>query len=166
MTVIAAFDPGTVVTGYAFISLEGNKLTLIDFGCIKPPAKYKLSDRYLIIYDAVSALLDRYKPESVAVESQFVKHNPQSALKLGMAKGMVVLSVRQRNAPIYEYAPKKAKLAATGSGSASKAHVQKMMQLLFKLSEPPEPEDAADALALAVCHAHALQTQQAIGIEV
>lgn len=166
MTIIAAFDPGTVITGYAFITAEGNKMDLIDFGCIKPPAKYKLSDRYLVIYDAVSDLLDRYKPTSAAVESQFVKLNPQSALKLGMAKGMIVLPVTQRRIPLYEYAPKKTKLAATGSGNASKAHVQRMMQLLFKLPDLPEPEDAADALAAAVCHAHALQTTQALGIEV
>lgn len=167
MTLIAAFDPGTVITGYAFIKmLESGQLELIDFGCIKPPSKYKLSDRYLVIYDAVAALLDRYQPDSAAVESQFVKLNPQSALKLGMAKGMIVLAVKQRKIPLHEYAPKKTKLAATGHGNASKGQVQRMMQLLFKLPILPEPEDAADALAAAVCHAHALQTNQVLGIEV
>lgn len=166
MTLLFGFDPGTIVTGFALIRMAGNGLELIDYGCIRPPARYKLSDRYVILYEAVCNLLNKYPADSAAIETQFVSKNPQSAIKLGMARGMILLPIKQNGLSLYEYAPKKAKLAATGSGTASKQQVQRMMQLLFRLPKLPEPEDAADALAIAVCHAHALQTKEALGIEV
>ena len=102
-------------------------------------------------------LIERHRPTIVAVESQFVLKNPQSAIKLGMAKGMVLLAAAKRGIPVHEYAPKKAKLAVVGKGGASKFQVQKMIQMLLKLPNLPEPEDAADALALAICCAHNLR---------
>lgn len=166
MTILFGFDPGTTITGYAVIRVDEGNLQLLDFGAIRPPPRFKLSDRYLVIYNAISELLDAHQGHSAAVESQFVGKNPQSAIKLGMARGMVLLAVKQHGMSIYEYAPTKAKLAATGTGKASKQQVQRMMQLLFKLPKPPEPEDAADALAIAVCHAHSLQARKALGVEV
>lgn len=163
--VILGIDPGTVVTGYGIVEITSDGLSLLDFGCVRPPAKYKLSDRYLIIFDSVTSLLEKYKPQAVSVETQYVHRNPQSALKLGMARGCVVIAARKLNIAIYEYSPKKAKLAATGSGDASKYQVQAMIQRQFNLPKLPEPADAADALALAICHAHAYTTSQAWGIE-
>ncbi len=160
---ILGFDPGTTCTGFAVITLD---LKLVDYGCIRPPSKDKLSNRYLIIYNAVAQLIAKYPPHSVAVETQFVGRNPASALKLGIARGMVLLPVTQNQVPLFEYAPTKAKLAATGNGKASKGQVQKMIQLLFNLPKPPEPEDAADALAIAVAHVHALKSNRLLGIEV
>lgn len=154
--IILGIDPGTCITGYGIILYSAHKQQALDFGCIRPPAKQLLSQRYLIIFNGLSQLMDRYKPNAVAIETQFVSKNPQSAIKLGMARGMAVLAATQRNIPVYEYAPKRAKQAVVGSGSASKEQVQKMMQLLFQLPLPPTPEDAADALALALCHGHTL----------
>ena len=154
--VILGIDPGTCITGYGVILYSAHNQQALDFGCIKPPPKELLSKRYLIIFNGLSQLMDQYKPHAVAIETQFVSKNPQSAIKLGVARGMAVLAATQRNIPVYEYPPKRAKQAVVGYGSASKEQVQKMMQLLFKLPLPPSPEDAADALALALCHGHTL----------
>src|SRR3990167_4968151 len=154
MAIILGIDPGTTITGYGVISTHNGKPEPLDFGCIKPPPKTPLQERYRIIFDSLEQLIFQFKPTAVSVESQFVMKNVQSALKLGMAKGMVYLAAERQKIPIFEYAPKKAKLAIVGNGSASKLQVQKMVAMLLCLPKLPEPEDAADALALAICHAH------------
>jgi crossover junction endodeoxyribonuclease RuvC len=151
---ILGIDPGTRITGYGLIRVGGPLIEALDFGCVRPPPTLPLADRYRIIFDGIEQLLERHQPQAVAIESQFVLKNVQSAIKLGMAKGMVVLAAARRNIPVYEYPPKRAKQAVVGNGAASKAQVQKMIALLLRLPKLPEPEDAADALALAICHAH------------
>lgn len=152
--IILGIDPGTRITGYGLIRIHNNQIEPVDFGCIRPPAILSLQHRYRIIFEAIAQLIEKHQPESIAVESQFVLKNPQSAIKLGMAKGMVYLAGALKNIEVFEYAPKKAKQAVVGNGSASKEHVQKMIAALLRLPSVPEPEDAADALALAICHAH------------
>lgn len=152
--VILGIDPGTRITGYGLIRIVGTLFEPIDFGCIRPPPKLPLPDRYHILFDAVEQLIAKYKPEAIAVESQFVLKNPQSAIKLGMAKGMVLLAAARHKIEVQEYAPTKAKLAVVGHGGASKTQVQRMIASLLRLPTCPEPEDAADALALAICHAN------------
>ena len=151
--IILGIDPGTVVSGFGIIESDGVRFRVIDFGCIRPPSKYALPDRYLVIYDSVYALLEDHCPDALVVETQYVKHNPQSAIKIGMARGAVMIAGAKKKVPIHEYAPTKAKLAVVGNGRASKHQVQAMVQQLLCLPEPPKPEDAADALALAICHA-------------
>jgi crossover junction endodeoxyribonuclease RuvC len=152
--IILGIDPGTRLTGYGVISYKNHEQIALDYGCIRPPTTSALSKKYLIIFESLCQLIEKYQPDAVSVETQFVYKNPASAIKLGMARGMAVLAAAKNEIPIYEYTPKKAKLAVVGKGSASKHQVQKMMQLLLKLPSIPEPEDAADALALALCHAH------------
>ncbi len=154
---IIGIDPGTQITGYGIIEVIGNRYQAIDYGCIRPPAHYKLTDRYLIIFEALEEIMNRYSPGAFVVETQFVKKNIQSAIKLGMARGISIVAAKRKGIPIFEYAPSKAKQAVVGNGNASKSQVQKMVQFLLHLAELPEPEDAADALALAICHAHAMQ---------
>lgn len=161
--VIIGIDPGTTITGFGIIEVALSGLILIDYGCIKPPAKLKLSERYRIIHESVATLIQKYQPNAMSVELQFVNRNPSSALKLGMARGVIVLAATLKNIEVFEYSPKSAKLAVTGSGNASKHQVQAMIQNQFSLKTPPTPEDAADALALAICHAHAAQTSRALG---
>jgi len=156
--IILGVDPGTAITGYGLIETDGMTHRALDFGCIRPPANLALPQRYLALFKALEQLLDRYRPDVLAVEMQFVYKNAQSAMKLGMAKAMALLAAAQRGIPIHEYAPKKAKKAVVGQGGASKEQVQKMIQYLLHLSHPPMPQDAADALALALCHAHQLHT--------
>ena len=151
--IILGIDPGTRITGYGLIRVHNRNFEPIDFGCIRPPPKGKIEERYLIIFEGIDHLLTQHHPEAVAVETQFVHKNVQSALKLGMARGAVILAAARRGIPVFEYAPRKAKLAVVGRGSASKSQVQQMIQMQLKLKSLPEPEDAADALALALCHA-------------
>ena len=151
--IILGIDPGTRITGFGIISTEGTPVA-IDYGCIRPPPDLPLAERYKIIFESLETLIEKHAPTLIAVESQFVLKNAQSAIKLGMAKGMVLLAAARRNIPVHEFAPKKAKLAVVGSGSASKNQVQRMIQSLLRLPVLPEPEDAADALALAICCSH------------
>jgi crossover junction endodeoxyribonuclease RuvC len=148
---ILGIDPGTLITGYGVIDADQQPL---DFGCIRPPPKLLLAERYKILFDNIELLIERFNPAAIAVESQFVLKNVQSAIKLGMAKGMVYLAAARKSIPVYEFAPKQAKLAVVGYGGASKLQVQKMIQALLRLPNIPQPEDAADALALAICCSH------------
>ena len=153
---ILGIDPGTRRTGYGIIIQHPHQVEVIDYGCICPPAKASSSKRYLIIFEAIEELIAKHQPEALAVESQFMHKNALSAMKLGMARAMAILAAERKGIPIFEYAPKKAKKAIVGHGSASKEQVQRMIQALLHLSELPTPDDAADALALALCHAHTL----------
>jgi crossover junction endodeoxyribonuclease RuvC len=155
MSIILGIDPGTLKTGYGIIHLLEGQLKVLDYGVIRPPSKLKLSDRYLIIYEGVESLIDQFEPQIMVLETQYVHKNPQSAIKLGMARGIAMIAAKKRKLQVFEYAPAKAKKAVVGKGRASKYQVQGMMQRLLNLKSAPEPEDAADALALAVCHAHA-----------
>lgn len=152
-SIILGIDPGTRVTGYGVISLnERRVLACIDYGCIRPPVSKTAPQKYRIIFESMNKLLDQFSPDSVVVETQFVNKNPQSAIKLGMARGMVILAAALREIPLFEYAPTRAKQAVVGNGRASKQQVQAMVKNLLGLKVVPSPEDAADALALAICH--------------
>lgn len=155
--IILGIDPGTRVTGYGIIETNLRTYSPLDFGCIRPSLKLSLHERYALIHEGIEHLLDLYDIAAVSVETQFVSRNAQSAIKLGMARGVAILAATKRKIPIHEYAPKKAKLAVVGTGTATKAQVQRMMQTLLNLSEIPTPEDAADALALAICHANSIK---------
>ena len=154
--IILGVDPGSRITGYGLIKLENSQLIPIDFGCIRPPANLPLEKRYLIIFEAIEEIIKKFQPSAVAVETQFVHKNIQSAIKLGMARGSVVLAAAKNNIAVFEYTPRKAKQAVVGSGRASKMQVQKMIQVLLKLNSLAIPEDASDALSLAICHSHAI----------
>lgn len=164
--IIIGIDPGTLITGYGIIEISSNSYKALDFGCIKPPPRLKLTDRYLIIYEGIEHLLETYCPEVMAIETQYVHKNPASAIKLGMARGISLIPAKKRGILVYEYAPTKIKKAVVGKGSASKHQVKKMVQALLNLRSPPEPEDAADSLAVSLCHAHALQNPLLLGDEI
>lgn len=152
--VILGIDPGSRITGYGILHGESR---VLDYGCIRPSPKLGIYERYLFIFNGISYLIDKFHPEAIAIETQFIQKNVQSALKLGMARCAAALAGAKSGIKIFDYAPTKAKRAVVGNGSASKEQVQKMIQLLLKLPAPPEPEDAADALALALCHAHTIK---------
>lgn len=152
--IIMGIDPGTRVTGFGIILKESKGFSTLDFGCIRPPYKHNIHQRYLIIFNAIESLIEKYKPTSISIETQFVNKNVQSAIKLGMARGVAIIAGTKKGIPIFEYTPKKAKIAVTGNGTASKFQIQKMIQLILNLKNDTIPEDAADALALALCHAH------------
>lgn len=163
---ILGIDPGTRSTGYGLIHAKNGVFQVVDFGCIKPPPSLKISDRYLIIFESVDALLEKYSPEFLVVETPFVKENVQSALKLGMACGTILIAAKRRGIQVIQYSPPQAKRAVTGRGQASKEQVQFMVKQLLALDELPEPTDAADALSLALCHAQAQAYQSLRGVEI
>lgn len=154
--VILGIDPGTKKSGYGIIKVEHPRLEPLDFGVITPPCHTDNNHCYLVLFNSFEKLLKVYKPDAVAIETQFVDKNVKSAFKVAMARSMALITAARQNIPVFEYAPKKAKLAVVGNGSASKNQVQKMVQLILQLSSIPEPEDASDALALAICHANTL----------
>lgn len=145
-------DPGTRVTGYGIVKSKGRSNQLIEYGCIRLPIKAKKSERYHLIFNDIERLLEKYSPQALAVETQFVNKNVQSAICLAVIRGIIILAATRREVPVFEYSPTKAKSAVVGNGRASKKQVQGMVKLLLNLPNLPEPEDAADALALALCH--------------
>jgi crossover junction endodeoxyribonuclease RuvC len=150
--IILGIDPGTVTTGWGVIQTTKGGYLLLDFGTIKTKGDL-LSKKYLQIFQQIEEILDKFQPESLSIESQFTAKNPLSAMKISMAKSVIILAATKRDIPVYEYTPLKAKQAVTGSGASTKEHVEKMIHLL--LNTPKKiPLDASDALSLAVCHAH------------
>src|SRR5438045_732673 len=113
--IILGIDPGTNTTGYALIDADGSSIKLIDYGCIRPPTNLAIEKRYHIIYSSVLELVDQFKPEVCAIETQFVYKNPKSALTLGMAKGAAMIACAQGDVPVFEYNPMQVKAAVTGN---------------------------------------------------
>ena len=159
-TTILGIDPGTRITGYGIVQYSSHSVVPIDFGCIRPPLSASLNEKYAYIFRGVNELLDRYEIEHFSTETQFLGKNIQSTIKVSMARAVSILPASNRLIPVFEYSPKKAKLAVTGNGQASKSQVQKMIQVLLSLKTLPTPEDASDALALALCHAHTLNKER------
>lgn len=152
--IILGVDPGTNITGYGIIRYVNRQWQPLDFGAIRPPRTAKMFEKHLVIFEAISHLIDKFNPEALAVETQFVGKNAASALKLGMARGAATMPAALNKLEVFEYTPKKVKLSVVGDGNASKTQVQYMVQRHLKLAKPPEPFDAADALAIAMCHAY------------
>ena len=150
---ILGIDPGSKATGYGFIEQDGNRLIHIDNGAIFTHSKDALAVRLQIIYRELCLLIDKYQPEAVAVEQVFMARNPASALKLGHARGIALLAGINANLPVAEYSALQVKSAVVGYGRAGKSQVQQMTKILLNLPEIAQ-EDAADALAVAICHAH------------
>jgi crossover junction endodeoxyribonuclease RuvC len=152
--IIIGIDPGSLITGYGIIQHVNNCSQVLDFGTIRPPQKHPIEQRYYMIYTTLDHLLAKFKPDVLSVETQFVNKNVQSAIKLGMARGSCIIAAAKHQIPVVEYAPTRAKKAVVGKGQASKLQVHKMVRILLNL-EDNLSEDAADALALALCHVHA-----------
>ncbi len=158
---ILGIDPGSRVTGYGVIDSDGRRSRHVADGCIRiePVA---LAERLGTIYRGVLAVVERYQPQTLAVEEVFLSRNPSSALKLGHARGAAICAGVSRALPVAEYSARAVKLAVVGLGAADKAQVQHMVCRLLGLVEAP-PEDAADALAVALCHAHTELSRPRLG---
>lgn len=150
--IIIGIDPGTRITGYGIIKVSHQGLLPLDFGCIRPPTDMPLGDRYTIIFKSIEQLLETYQPIEMAIETQFVHKNVQSAMKLAIAMGCALLTGKLKNLKVFGYSPKEVKRAIVGTGKASKDQVESAITRYLNLSRPPTPQDAADALAIAICH--------------
>jgi crossover junction endodeoxyribonuclease RuvC len=152
---ILGVDPGSRVTGYGVVEETRGELRAVDCGVIRPDADAPASQRYRAIHDGLEELIGRHRPDVMAVESLFFCRSAASAIKLAQVRGVVLLAAAQAGLDVYEYAPRRIKQAVVGRGAASKEQVQQMIAALLGLAEAPQPADAADALAVAVCHAQA-----------
>ena len=152
--IILGIDPGTAITGYGLVSHEGNHLKRITHGVIRTSPELPMATRLSRIYQGLGELMAQYQPEVVAVEELFFNKNVRTALAVGQARGVILLSAATAGLEIAEYTPLQVKQAVVGYGRAEKMQVQEMVRVLLCLSEIPKPDDAADALAIAICHAH------------
>lgn len=149
--IILGVDPGIADTGYGVIKVEGSRLTCLDYGSIKTSAKDNLTDRLETLHKELDKIIKRHKPNSAAIEQLFFNKNVRTALIVGQARGVALLTLRQNKLTIIDYTPSQVKQAVSAYGQASKLQVQKMVKLILNLKELPRPDDAADALAVAIC---------------
>lgn len=157
--VILGVDPGTAVTGYGVVAHSAGAVSLLECGVIRTEAETPLPQRLRAIYEGVTEVLDRHKVDSVAVEGVFYAKNVRTSIILGHARGAILLAATMRDLPVSEYSPAEIKNAVSGTGRATKEQVQFMVQRLLRLKEPPRPADAADGVAVALCHANAAHLQ-------
>lgn len=156
MPIILGVDPGSRITGYGVIRAEGRLIEYLDSGCIRGGEK-PMAERLRVIFQSLATLIGEYRPEEFAIEQVFMARNPDSALKLGQARGAAIVSAATSGLAVHEYSARQVKQAVVGTGGADKTQVQHMVQALLSLSRPPQA-DAADALAVALCHAHMSQS--------
>jgi len=150
--IILGIDPGYGLVGFGVIEKNGGNINVLDFGCISTSKDDKLSRRLEIISDCMHQLLDKWKPDEMAIEKLFFNKNVTTGIPVAQARGVILLSAQERNIPIYQYTPQNIKMALTGMGKADKKQVQFMVKTVLGLREVPKPDDAADALAVAICH--------------
>jgi crossover junction endodeoxyribonuclease RuvC len=152
--IILGIDPGIATTGYGVLLKEGEKLTALDYGVILTPSGDEPPDRLLQIYEHLSRIFDLHQPDFMVTERLFFAKNETTAFGVGRTIGVALLTAAQRGVSWAEYTPPQVKQAVVGYGNAEKKQVQVMIQRILGLPKPPKPDDAADALAIAICHAH------------
>lgn len=149
--VILGVDPGTATTGYGIVKNDNGKLSAIEYGCIRTSKSNSLPDRLLEIYSDLNKVIKKYKPALIAVESVYFYNNVKTAITVAEGRGVVLLCARQNKIPVAEFTPLQVKNSLTSYGKAEKKQVQQMVKTLLNLKSIPKPDDAADALALAIC---------------
>jgi len=152
--IVMGIDPGFATTGYGIVDYVGNRFRVLDYGVIKTEADTPFPERLLALHTALDGLIRNWKPEVMAVEELFFGANVTTGIKVGHARGVILLSAAMLGIPAYEYTPMQVKLAVAGYGGAKKPQVQQMVKVLLGLEAIPRPDDAADALAVAICQAH------------
>lgn len=153
--IVLGIDPGTAATGYGVVERSGSRLRAVDYGCLETLSTQAPPQRLLEIHGAITELITTHQPAMLGVERLFFNRNVQTAFAVGQARGVVLLAAAQAGVPVFEYGPHEVKMAVTGYGRADKAQVQRMVQVVLGMAVLPRPDDAADALAVAICLAHA-----------
>ena len=152
---VIGIDPGTAITGYGLVKDTGDgRLTMVDYGVIETASTLPMTERLLILHQQLKHVLQLHRPDSGAVEKLFFQRNVRTAISVGQARGVALLALAEADFPVAEYSPPEVKQAVTGYGGADKNQVQQMVRALLNLEEIPKPDDAADALAVAICHLH------------
>jgi crossover junction endodeoxyribonuclease RuvC len=166
MVVVLGIDPGTANTGFGVVVSRGPKLGALDGGTIETRAGVPLEQRLVRIHARVVELIAEHEPQAVAIEELYFGQNVRSALAVGQARGAVLLAAGQSGVPCFSYTPQQIKQAVCGSGAAAKDQVQRMVGALLALPEPPQPDHAADALAVAICHANGAPLRAAVAADI
>ena len=154
---ILGIDPGVAIVGYGVIEYKGNKFKVINYGAITTDAGTKVKDRLKIIYDGVIDIIREFKPDCIAIEELFYNNNAKTVINVAQGRAMPYLAAANCALEIYEYTPLQVKQAVVGYGRAEKKQVQQMTKMLLNLEKIPKPDDTADALAIAICHAHSFR---------
>lgn len=152
---VIGIDPGTATTGYGFVQEnEDGSLLVVDYGVILTPAHDSMPQRLRKLHSDLKEIINLHRPDSGAVEKLFFQRNVRTAISVGQARGVALLALAEADLPVYEYTPLEIKQSVTGYGAADKNQVQHMVKALLELEQLPKPDDAADALAVAICHLH------------
>jgi crossover junction endodeoxyribonuclease RuvC len=162
--IILGIDPGTATMGWGVIRQEGNRLSYLQHGAVTTPSQWEMPRRLGRLFDGVTELVKGYRPETVAVEELFFNTNVTTAITVGQARGVVLLAAYRAGIEVAEYTPLQVKQAITSYGRAEKRQVQEMVRSLLRLREIPKPDDAADGLAIAVCHAFSSRISGKVGV--
>ena len=152
--IILGVDPGTAITGVGILQSDGDELVLVAYGAITTPANWQMPRRLQHIHAELAALILQHQPTDAVIEKLFFSKNVRTALSVGQARGVALLAAAQAGLAIHEYTPLQIKQAVVGYGRAEKIQIQQMVKVLLGLDRLPQPDDAADALAIAICHAH------------
>lgn len=151
---ILGVDPGYAIVGYGVVEYKNNKFKPLDYGAVTTSAGMDFADRLEIIYSGMDEIIKRNRPEALSIEKLFFNTNTTTAIDVAQARGVILLAAKQNNLPIYEYTPLQVKQAVTGYGRAEKRQMMELTRILLGLDKCPKPDDTADALAMAICHAH------------
>jgi crossover junction endodeoxyribonuclease RuvC len=152
--IILGIDPGTITMGYGVIQVGDDETSLVECNALASPGRSPIGERLSYMYHRLLEIMARYQPDAVAIEQPFVAKNVKSALAVGRAQAVAILAAADKGIPTYEYSPAQVKQTVTNYGASSKEQVQEMVRLQLGLAEAPQPSDAADALAVALCHLH------------
>jgi len=152
---VLGIDPGTATTGFGLVESRGSRLRAVDYGTISTPAGMDMPERLCLINQDLSRIISQYKPQSAAVEQIFYYHNAKTVITVAQSRGVILYTVASAGVQVCEYTPLQVKQSVVGYGQADKRQVQLMVQRILSLKEIPKPDDAADALAIAICHLHA-----------
>jgi crossover junction endodeoxyribonuclease RuvC len=166
MIVVMGIDPGVASTGFGVVRVAGGRMSVVDGGVIEVPPGERTEARLLEIHRELVELITWHEPAALALEDVYFGKNVRSAIGVGQARGVTLLAGAQRGINCFDYTPQAVKMAVCGNGAASKAQVQRMVASLLGLPRPPEPDHAADALAVAICHAAHARTAQAVATQV
>ncbi|MEE1050451.1 MAG: crossover junction endodeoxyribonuclease RuvC [Clostridia bacterium] len=152
--IILGIDPGYAIVGYGVLEYNGNKFKVIEYGAITTDASMEMFDRLKSIHDDLNKIIERVKPDFMAIEELFFNSNQKTAINVAQARGVLLLSALNHGVEVFEYTPLQVKQAVAGYGRADKNQVQQMVKLLLGLEKVPKPDDTADAVAIAICHGH------------
>ena len=151
---ILGVDPGYAIVGYGVVEYQNNKFKPLDYGAVTTSAGMDFADRLEIIYSGMDVIIKRNRPQALSIEKLFFNTNTTTAIDVAQARGVILLAAKRNNIPIYEYTPLQVKQAVTGYGRAEKRQMMELTRILLGLHKCPKPDDTADALAMAICHAH------------